>query len=136
MAKFLKSLFVTMIVVALSAGFTSCGDNEKDDDEPIKVTSVIGQWRQINSYGTSITITFKKNATGSIFYEFTSGSDQTEYFEYRVQTDSDGNQTIFITSDDCQLSGTYEVLLTPSTLTLTGYVPGEGTVIYKFNKVK
>lgn len=135
MAKFLKSLFVTMIVVAVSIGFTSCGDDD-DDDEPVKVTSVIGKWQQVNSYGTTITITFKKDATGSIFYEFPSGSDQTEYFEYRLQTDSDGDQTIFISSDDCQLSGTYDVILTPSTLTLTGYISGEGAVMYKFNKVK
>jgi|GEM_PF-1325262 len=134
MAKFLKSLFVTMIVVAVSVGFTSCGDDD-DDDKPVKVTSVIGKWQQINSYGTSITITFKKDATGSILYEFPSGSDKTEYFEYNLKTDSDGDQTIFISSDDCQLVGSYDVILTPSTLTLSGYTT-DGPVMYKFNKVK
>lgn len=135
MSKIFKTFFLTMMIAALCAGFTSCGSDD-DEDEPIKVTSVVGKWQQTNSYGTTITISFKKDATGSIFYQFTSGSDKTEYFEYRLQTDSDGDQTIFITSDDCQLSGTYDVILTPSTLTLSTYISGEGNVQYKFNKVK
>lgn len=131
MEKFYKQLFITLTMVMMTLCFSACSD---DKDEPSSSkNSVVGTWYQENSTGTKITITFKANQTGNVKYEFKSGSDKSEYFEYNIQTDSDGDTYIFITSDECQLVGRHEVIVTPSTLTLIGSINGSyGT--YQFKK--
>lgn len=122
MEKFYKQLFITMLTVMMACGFAACSD---DKDEPgNKPVSVTGTWYQENNAGTIITITFKSNQEGSVKYEYKSGSDMTEYFEYSLTTDRDGYTTLYITSDDCQLTGEFEVKVTPSTLTLIGNING------------
>lgn len=132
MEKLYKRILVSFMMVMMAVSFSACGD---DDDEPgnNSTVSVVGTWYQENQSGTSITITFQANKKGNVKYVYTSGSDMTEYFEYSISTDRDGYTTLFITSDDCQLQGDYEVKMTPSTLTLIGYANGNyGT--YQFKK--
>lgn len=131
MEKIYKQLFITVLTVMMACSFTACSD---DKDEPGNGSaSVVGTWFQENNSGTIITLTFNSNQKGSIKYEHKSGTDMTEYFEYSINTDRDGITTLYVTSDDCQLSGEYEVKVTPSTLTLIGRINGDyGT--YQFKK--
>ena len=109
------------ISIALNCDFFSEYSVMIDKNRTNRVTDT---WYQENNSGIIITITFKSNQEGSVKYEYKSGSDMTEYFEYSLTTDRDGYTTLYITSDDCQLTGEFEVKVTPSTLTLIGNING------------
>ena len=129
MKKFTQYLMLMLLMLA-PLSLASCSD-DKDKAEPA-TASLVGTWEQTNSAGTVIDVTFSRNGTGSVFYTFVSGSTQTEFFEYTTKVDSDNDQYVYITSDDCQLTGNYEVKITPNTLTLIGYTNGSyGTFVFK-----
>lgn len=133
METLLKRFFLILAVTFTSMAFTSCGGDD-DDDEPIQPSagSILGPWSQTNDHGTLITLTFSNNNTGSINYKFPTGSTSTEFFEYSFTVDRDGYMSLFVTSDDCQLRGEYEVKITPSTLTIKGSISGKyGTYQFK-----
>jgi len=129
MKKITKYFMFLMMLIPLS--LVSCND-DKDSNEPSVAGDIVGTWVQANDYGTAIEITFKSNGTGDVLYKFVSGTTKTEYFEYTTKVDSDNDQYVYISSDDCQLAGEYKVIVTPNTLTLTGYVNGEyGKFVFK-----
>ena len=111
--------------------FVSCSD---DDDTPGNSASIYGQWTQTNSYGTIIDITFSKDQTGSVKYTYPTGTTSIEYFEFVFSTDSDGDSYLRVISDDCQLVGSYDVVVTPSLLTLESWNSSQGTVVYQFRR--
>lgn len=138
MKKMIKASVLLLVSVILSVSFSSC--SKDDDDEPEvdggsigQVSGVVGTWSQTNSYGTVIDVTFSANNTGSITYTYPSGSQSVEFFEYKYKVDSDGDETINILSDDCQLAGEYDVVITPSMITLSGY-SSSGYVVYQFKR--
>ncbi len=126
-----KYLSMILMSLLMCVSFVSCSDK---DDEPGNNSSIFGLWTQTNSYGTIIDISFSKDQTGMVKYTYPSGSTSTEYFEYVFTTDSDGYSYLRVISDDCQLVGSYDVVVTPSLLTLEKWVAGEGTVIYQFRR--
>lgn len=110
----MKKVFSMMLILlAMSFTMVSCSD---DDDEPDPVNPIVGTWVQTNSYGTTISITFKSDQTGQIYYEYTNGNGETERFEYQYIAD---DQELYILGN-CQLSGSYQVRITATKLTLTG----------------
>ncbi len=122
--------FVLVLFLALTSMMTACGS----DDEPNNLSnnSIIGTWSQTNDYGTIIDITFNSNQKGSIVYTYPSGSTSTEFFEYTYKVDSDGDATLNILSEECQLEGSYDVVITPNQLTLETWDNGHS--VYRFKR--
>lgn len=136
MEKLIKKSLLLFVTVLLSVAAASCS-KDKDDEpgidlQPGQTNDLVGTWTQTNSAGTVIDVTFNANATGSVEYTFTTGSKNTEFFEYSYKTDSDGDKTVVILSDDCQLHGEYDVVITPTMLTLEGWSGGH--VLYQFKR--
>lgn len=119
MEKLLKSLFLTLFVLTLSVGMTSCGDD--DDDAPAgDVTfSIVGTWYEISDDAT-VTVVFNKDGKGTLKIDRTTGSGIYETFEYSFTTAADGTQKLNILSPDCILTGTWTVTITPTQLKMTG----------------
>lgn len=123
MEKLIKKSLLLFVSVLLSIASASCS-KDKDDEpgidlQPGQTNDLVGTWTQTNSAGTVIDVTFNANATGSVEYTYTTGSQSTEFFEYSYKSDSDGDKTVTILSDDCQLEGEYYVVITPTMLTMT-----------------
>lgn len=136
MEKLIKKSLLLFVSVLLSVAAASCS-KDKDDEpgidlQPGQTNDLVGTWTQTNSAGTIIDVTFNSNATGSVEYTYTTGSKNIEFFEYSYKTDSDGDKTVTILSDDCQLYGEYDVVITPSMLTLEGWSGGH--VLYQFKR--
>lgn len=136
MEKLIKKSLLLFVTVLLSVAAASCS-KDKDDEpgidlQPGQTNDLVGTWTQTNSAGTIIDVTFNSNATGSVEYTYTTGSKNIEFFEYSYKTDSDGDKTVTILSDDCQLYGEYDVVITPSMLTLEGWSGGH--VLYQFKR--
>ncbi len=126
----MKKVFSMMLMLlVMSISMVSC---DKDDEPADPARKIVGTWQQTNKAGTKISITFKSNETGNIHYDYTSGNDETEIFEYTYNATEN---ELFIIGHDCQLSGYYDVIITASKLTLEGYANGNYG-IYVFNKVK
>ncbi len=122
--KFLTMMFV---LVAMSLGFASCSDDDDNNDGPQNpTTSIVGNWQQINSAGTVITVQFRADRTGSVHYEYTNGNTETESIEYDY-IESDRTITII---GDSQLNGYYTVTLTANILRLEF-----GTQYYQFTRI-
>ena len=122
--KFLTMMFV---LVAMSLGFASCSDDDDNNDVPQNpTTSIVGNWQQINSAGTVITVQFRADRTGSVHYEYTNGNTETESIEYDY-IESDRTITII---GDSQLNGYYTVTLTANILRLEF-----GTQYYQFTRI-
>lgn len=130
--KRITQLLILAMLMILPLSLTSCSD--KDGDDNFGNGSIVGKWQQINDSGTKIEITFKSGGKGQVYYSYTSGSEYTEHFEYTLKVDSDNDMYVYITSDDCQLTGRHEVIITPNTLSLIGSINGKyGT--YQFKRV-
>ncbi len=107
-------LFLMMFCATLTLGtFTACDD---DDDAPHQ-SGLIGNWIQTEAY-SSTTISFLKNGTGKIHFEYktSTGTDGVnETFEYTI--DKDDSYLVIIGST---LEGSYDVTVTNSVLQLVG----------------
>lgn len=119
-----KISYLLLIVAMLGLTAVSCSKDKEPDNTSSKASMLIGNWSQTNDYGTTITITFKSNGSGSIHYLYSNGNSSTEPFEYTTRTDSDENLHVYISSNS-QLYGDYVALVTKTTLTLKGYINGE-----------
>lgn len=120
-----------MCLLITAPMLSSCSDD--DEDSPTGNSSIIGTWSQTNNAGTVIDIVFSPNKTGQINYKYTSGNSSTEFFEYVYTIDTDGDAYLRIVSEDCQLTGSYAVYITPNMLTLESYLNGS-KVTYQFKK--
>lgn len=99
----------------------------KDDDSDDTLTSIIGEWTQVNNAGTLITVKFNSNKTGNINFTYADGSgDSNENFEYDYIKD-ERKLTIIGSS----LNGQYTVTLTNTVLLLSDMYEGYS---YKFTK--
>lgn len=128
MFKMKKVFSMMLMLLVMSISMVSCSN----DDEPENpANKIVGTWSQTNSYGVKIAITFNADETGYIKYTYETGNDQTEVFEYTYDATE---HELYILGDDCQLSGSYDVVITATKLTLEGYANGDyGT--YVFNKI-
>lgn len=126
----MKKFFSTMLMLLMvSVSMVSCSN---DDDEPTNSSkSIVGTWEQINDYGTKIDITFRSNLTGDIKYYHTNGNTSTEVFEYSYDDDE---KELYILGDRCQLSGYYDVVITATKLTLTGYLNDGEYGVFMFER--
>lgn len=120
--------FITgLLFFVLAVGFTSCSSD--DDDKNTITDSIIGSWKQTNDYGTEITLTFNKNRTGKVNYEYPEdGGGSYEVFEYYYDIEE---KELRITGDT-QLSGWYDVVITATKLIL---VDDHDDIEYHFKKI-
>ena len=120
--KFLAGLMIMSMMVC----FTSCSS---DSDSGSSVDSIVGSWKQINDYGTEITITFNINKTGRVQYEYPEdGGGSYEIFEYYYDIE-DKELTV---TGDTQLRGKYDVVITATKLILEDYYDG---IQYEFKRI-
>lgn len=117
--------FLSMLLFIITCSFmVSCS---KDDDSDDTLTSIIGEWTQVNNAGTLITVKFNSNKTGNINFTYADGSgDSNENFEYDYIKD-ERKLTIIGSS----LNGQYTVTLTNTVLLLSDMYEGYS---YKFTK--
>lgn len=117
--------FLSMLLFIITCSFmVSCS---KDDDSDDTLTSIIGEWTQVNNAGTLITVKFNSNKTGNINFTYADGSgDSNENFEYDYIKD-ERKLTIIGSS----LNGQYSVTLTNTVLLLSDMYEGYS---YKFTK--
>ena len=125
--KKIKFLSMLLLMLVTTFSFAACSDDDDDDD--VMESSIVGNWRQVNSAGTTITITFNANKTGSIKYEYPNRPmPDTEGFEYDYYEQADGTRVVIIVGG--QLSGTYSAVITNSRLYLL-----RGESQYEFYRV-
>ena len=106
--------------------FTSCSS---DSDSCSSVNSIVGSWKQINDYGTKITITFNINKTGRVQYEYPEdGGGSYEIFEYYYDTEE---KELTVTGET-QLRGKFDVVITATKLILEDYYDD---IQFKFNRI-
>ncbi len=110
-----KIISMMLMLLAMSVSMMSCS-------EDLPTSKIVGTWQQTNSYDTVITITFNANETGYIVYTYPSGNESREIFEYAYDEEDD---EIYITGENCQLSGYYDVQITATKLILHGYIDGD-----------
>lgn len=107
-----KYLMMMIAMLAMCVSFSSCGD---DDEDEIEKMSILGEWEQVNSAGTVITVKFNSNRTGVVHYLYPDNTgDENENFEYDY-IDEDRTLTVI----GSQLSGSYYVTLTATKLVLS-----------------
>lgn len=116
--KYLKCL-LTVLCIAIAPIMTSCDKN--DDDKPTTV-SILGSWQQTNDYGTVITLTFNKDTSGSVLFQYANGDSAHEKFSYEF-VDYMGAER-WITIIGSSLEGEFDVVLTATRLRLSYYSNG------------
>ena len=86
-----------MMVSMLSVGFVSCGDDD-DDESNFSGSGVVGTWSGSDDDGEYLTVTFKKDGTGtwiSRYYDSYSGSETKKgSFSYEMEGNSKGVITV------------------------------------------
>lgn len=126
MKKF-RFLGLLLIMLVTTFSFAACSDD--DDGADVMDSSIVGNWRQVNSAGTTITITFNANKTGNIRYDYPNRPmPDNEGFEYDYYEQADGTRVVYIIGG--QLTGTYQVVITNSRLYLL-----DGSSEYEFYRV-
>jgi len=128
MTKTLRFIGMVLMAVLVSVSFAACSSDD-DDDNVSGSSSIVGSWKQTNSYGTVITLTFNSNKTGVVTYAFydderLTGS-KTENFEY-VYDSTEQEVKIY---GDTQIEGEWDVTITATLLILE-----DGSSQYRFTK--
>lgn len=77
--KKLKFLKFALITVLMCVGFASCGDDDKDKDEPSKDFSVVGIWDMV---GLDESFDFRADGHGIYHFEVDEGRYYDDYFDY------------------------------------------------------
>lgn len=130
--KLTKFLAFMMALMMSCCFLTSCGDDEDEPEPENPSSALIGTWTQTNDYGTVISVTFFEGGRGRINFTYSDGSgDSNENFEYDYAAID--RQLDVIGSS---LEGSYEVVITATTLQLSGYNYNDGDyVVYRFKKL-
>ncbi len=130
MKKFLRYFLVLTLV--LSAGvFTSC-EKDKAEDEVFEAGSIVGTWKQTNDAGTKITLTFNKDTSGTLHFQYPNGDSSTERFSYDYRQ---GDRYLEILETSCRLCGYYDVSVSKTRLELYGVcIYEEDDVYYVFTR--
>lgn len=109
-----------MLLFLLPLTFISCGDDDKEKDEPIPAQpgdELVGRWVQQDNDAPYILI-FNSNKSGTI--SFTIGDDSraslsfSQKFNWSVSTSSDGTtycNILTISGDDILEDGRYDYIL-------------------------
>lgn len=124
----MKKVFSMMLILlAMSFTMVSCSD---DDDEPSSGNPLVGTWVKEQTDET-VTVTFKSDQTGTVdFYDHDTEITTNQKFEYQYNADQ---QELYILGS-CSLSGTYDVIITATKMTLKGYDYRDKYVNYVFEK--
>jgi len=128
-----KLLMMLFALTITGLAFTGCSDDEDEAVQQSQTNSLVGKWRQTNSSGTVITLTFNSNRTGNCHYKFPNGNTETEKFEYQYIPIDLYLRVI----GDCQLEGDYDVTITATKLRLGFYDYEYGASnYYEFTRVQ
>ena len=120
--KFLAGIMIMSMMVC----FTSCSG---DGDSGSPVDSIVGSWKQVNDYGTEITITFNSDRTGRVQYEYTEDRGGSyEKFEYYYDT---VEKELTVTGET-QLNGRYDVVMTATKLILE---KSYDDIVFEFKRI-
>jgi len=119
---------MALVAMLLSLCFMACS-SDGDDNNVSGSSLIVGSWKQTNSYGTVITLTFNSNKTGVVTYTHYDDGRQTgsktENFEY-VYDSAEQEVKIY---GDTQIDGEWDVTITATLLILE-----DGSHQYRFTK--
>lgn len=137
--KTFKYFSMMLAMLVCSIGFVSCSSDDDDDDDTnttneTVVKSIYGTWTQTNDYGYVIKITFNTDGTGRFSVTDEEGESTTGSFEFDYN-EEEKEITILSNNSWAQrnLTGEWDVVVTPSTLQLKGYSNGS-YVVYQLKR--
>lgn len=127
--KQIRLIGMALVAVLMSFCFTACSSDD-DDNDISNGTNIVGSWKQTNSAGTVITLTFNSNKTGMVTYVYYDDNNRqtgsaTENFEY-IYNSTENEVKIY---GDTQIEGDWDVTITATMLILEG-----GGHQYRFTK--
>ncbi|MDE6081872.1 MAG: DUF4923 family protein [Muribaculaceae bacterium] len=104
MNKLIK-LFMLMMVVSLPVMFTSCGDDDNDDDIPPVDTPIVGTWgASVTDEDGTVFLTYTFRNTGMFTAQF---NDESDSFEEVSKQVINGSYTYTQSANHLTMRGNY-----------------------------